>query len=129
MKRMILVFVVLLLVLSGCAMSRQNIINRVDPISIRNQPQFQADVDECMRYAEIEADRCKKQAALNTGVGAAIGAGIGALAGVIVGHDTAGFGAGLGALFGAAEGMVSTQCYQDTIVSNCLINRGYRLLR
>ncbi len=123
-----LFFIIILLATTSCAPSRQAIMGRVDPISVLSQPRLESDADECMIYAQIEADNCKLAAGINTGAGAIIGAGIGILVGAVIGHDTRSVATGIGAIAGAVRGAGATHCKTDVIVGNCLINRGYRLL-
>ncbi len=127
MKNLFLLFAAMILI-AGCAANKQSIINRVDPISVSDRGRLDRDAEECMKYAQVEADSCAKAAGINAGAGAVIGAGIGALTGLIIGHDTAGMTSGLGALYGAVSGVAATRCKMDMIVGNCMLTRGYRLL-
>ncbi len=90
MKRSVIILVVTMALSFGCAASKQSIIQRVDPVSVRDAGRLDQDAAECLKYAEWAADECKKQAGINLGAGAVVGAGVGALVGLIVGHNTAG---------------------------------------
>jgi outer membrane lipoprotein SlyB len=127
-KMKTLFFIIILLTISACTPSRQAIMGRVDPVSVSSQSKLETDADECMTYAQIEADNCKLAAGINTGAGAIIGAGVGILVGAVIGHDTRSVATGIGAIAGAIRGAGATQCKTNVIVGNCLLNRGYRLL-
>ncbi len=128
MKRSVIILVVTMALSFGCAASKQSIIQRVDPVSVRDAGRLDQDAAECLKYAEWAADECKKQAGINLGAGAVVGAGVGALVGLIVGHNTAGMASAIGALSGGVSAAASTRCKTEAIAGNCLVNRGYRLL-
>lgn len=123
--------VLVMVMLSGCASVetvKENIISRVDPISIKDQEQFQKDVDECTKYAVDQVNRFKRQVITRAIVGAAVGAGLGAATGSMYGSRYAGQGAGLGAAYGAVGGAGTARSKEDIVAGNCLIHRGYALL-
>lgn len=110
------------LLLAGCSTyggSSAPIVDRkgVDPV------QYQRDYNECQAYAaEVDARR-------NIGSSALSGAVIGGAMGAIVGnHETAERMAGIGAVTGTARGTGQTMQEKRTVLRNCLIGRGYRVL-
>lgn len=95
----------------------------VDPIN------YQQDLRECQGYAEQVSPT--GEAIAGALVGAAAGAAIGAAAGSQ--FHQAGFGAQYGATTGAAMGGVAGTASgvsgQAQVVGNCLLGRGYKVLR
>ncbi len=113
-------FVALVLLLGGCAGTRQEPI--VDMKGV-NQAQYETDLAECRAYAE------QVQAGRKVAGGAAVGAVLGGVVGAIVGdHDTAARGAGVGAVAGGAKGMGGAARERRQVLRTCLVNRGYKVL-
>ncbi len=106
-----------LLSLSGCASRKQVII---DPAGV-DMAQFDSDLAECKAVSE--------QVEQGAGKGAVVGAVVGGLIGAALGNsDTAQRAAGAGAVSGGAHGAGRTQQEKNTVVKNCMRNRGYRVL-
>ena len=115
-----------LLLLAGCDhVVYQPIVDMkgVDPI------QYQQDLRECQAYAEQvnPAGEALAGALIGAAAGAAIGSAVGAPSGQAGYGATYGAsaGAGMGGVAGTASGMRG----QVQVVSNCLIGRGYKVLR
>lgn len=126
-----IVALLLMLGVLGCGtMSKyQYNSNRIDPISIRSQEQFQFDCQTCTGIADEWQRQANNEMLGRALVGAILGAGMGAaMGGIVGGSDWAGMGAGVGGVSGAAAGAGSTPNYRDTVFYNCMRNRGYQLL-
>ena len=103
---------------AGCAASQSKPI--IDTAGV-DMAQYDQDVAECEQIAQ--------QVETKTGSSAARGAVIGGVIGAIVGDtETAMQAAGVGAVSGGAKGDSATQREKDTVVKNCLQNRGYQIL-
>lgn len=120
--------------LTGCAINiesvKDDVISRVDPISIKDSAKFNYDVNECSNLA-LEAFQRYQREAFGRAVGGAIlGAALGAAVGGAVGgnHHFVGHMAGAGAVGGAAGGVAGTPNWYFTVIGNCLVHRGYWLL-
>lgn len=101
----------------GCASRKQVII---DPSGV-DMAQFDSDLAECKVVAE--------QVEQGAGKGAVVGAVVGGLIGAALGNSgTAQRAAGVGAVSGGASGAGRTQQEKNTVVKNCMRNRGYRVL-
>jgi hypothetical protein len=62
--------------------------------------------------------------------GAVIGAGVGALLGALLcGRQCAAWGAGYGAGYGGTSGAISATVDQQSTLRNCLVGRGYHVIR
>ena len=88
-----------------------------------NMAAYEQDLADCRAYAEQ----------VNTGrkvlTGGAVGAVVGAAVGAAVGNsDTAKRSAGAGAAVGSAKGAGRAHREKETVVRNCLRNRGYAVL-
>lgn len=121
--------------LSGCALQPihpAQINARVDPISIHNAAQYRADLDECSRYANDALAHARDAAVTDAVVGGLIGAAVGqAIGGGRRWADTPALrntGAAYGALVGGSQAAAYGANRADTIVLNCMVNRGYALL-
>lgn len=125
MRRIIFLMMVLFLLgLFGCATYRPI----VDMRGI-DQRQYEADLRECQAYARQVSPGAEAIA------GAMIGAGVGAVMGAALGSfvGQAGRGAGMGATLLGGEGLVvgagrGAQGQID-VIRNCMMGRGYNVLR
>jgi hypothetical protein len=131
MKKIILLLIVSTLI--GCAGMTQYQMNsdrnRIDPISIETQEQFQRDCQDCEVYAnewQRHANNEMLGRAIVGGIlGAAMGAAVGGAAG---GSNWAGRGAAIGGAEGTVAGAATTPNHRDQVFGNCMMNRGYQLL-
>ena len=84
---------------------------------------YEQDLLECQRYAD------DVQVARQTTTAAAAGAAVGGVVGAIFGNSsTAARGAGAGATTGAVRGVGGALSERQTVIRNCLLGRGYRVL-
>lgn len=127
--------VVAVMTLAGCAamtVTPQQVRSHIDPISIdKSTYAYNQDIQECVDLANSRTKHAFAKALLVGLAGAAAGAALGSAMGDIADVD-AGQVAAAGAVAGATAGTTS-QAYKgmskaQTIVYNCLINRGYKLL-
>jgi|GEM_PF-1159542 len=110
--------------------------NRVDPIS--KGPLYFFDLNVCNNLGAAEGRRVLEEqgrrAAVGSLVGAALGAGLGYSTGRAVGLGNsasggiAAAGASSGAAAGGITGAASVVNQVDTLLYNCMINRGYKML-
>ena len=100
----------------GCANTRPIIDTK--GIDMRD---FEADLSECQQYAEQISTG--KEAATDSGLGAAFGWAISKVAG-----GDGKRGASIGAVTGGAKGLGEAAREKEQVVKNCLIGRGYRVL-
>jgi len=126
MKR-IAAMTLLVFLLPACATSYTPL---VDPATIVDRDRYERDLAEC---AAIADQNVKSHQAATGAVGGALwGAGLGALLSWIFG-DSAGTeaagGAVLGGVGGAASGAGATAGDYETIYRNCMLGRGWRVLR
>ncbi len=133
MKRLHAALIIPALTISiGCAPNIQriknNIINRVDPISITDQFKFTYDLDECSRLASEEIKRYRQEVLGRVIVGGLVGAAVGLVVGKTMNVSDAGQLAGLGAISGSAAGAASTPMNEHTLTERCMRNRGYLIL-
>jgi uncharacterized protein YcfJ len=100
----------------------------VDP-SNNDMTLFEQDLKECQNIAEEES--VAKEAGKGTVLGAAVGATIGAITGAITGDVGSGvaLGTGLGGVSGGVQGGAAGVGDQEIIIKNCMIGRGYRVLK
>jgi len=126
MKR-IAVMVLIVFLLPSCATSYRPL---VDPASIVDRDRYERDLSECAAIADQNVK--SHQAATTAGGGALFGAGLGALLSWIFG-GSAGIGAAAGAVVGGVSGGVSgagaAAGDYETIYRNCMLGRGWRVLR
>lgn len=86
--------------------------------------QYERDLAECQRYAEQVSPG--GQAVAGAAVGAVL---IGAIGGILCGRSCAQQGAAIGAVQGGAVGAADGAGGQIQVIRNCMVNRGYRVLR
>jgi len=126
MKR-IAVMVLLVFLLPSCATSYRPL---VDPATIVDRDRYERDLSECGAIADQNVK--SQQAATGAAGGALFGAGFGALLSWIFG-GSAGTGAAAGAAVGGVSGGVSgagaAAGDYETIYRNCMLGRGWRVLR
>lgn len=88
-----------------------------------NLAHYDADLDECKRYADEVA------IAQKAGAGAVSGAVVGGVFGAVIGNSgTAQTGAGIGAVGGGARGVGEGLRERERVIKRCLIGRGYSVL-
>jgi outer membrane lipoprotein SlyB len=113
--------------LSACA---TRYVPLVDPAAIHDRAKYEQDLSECAGIAESNVR--SHGPATGTVGGALSGAGLGALLSWIFG-GSAGTGAAAGAVVGgvggAASGAAATTADYETIYRNCMIGRGWAVLR
>jgi outer membrane lipoprotein SlyB len=126
MKR-IAVMVLIVFLLPSCATSYRPL---VDPASIVDRDRYERDLSECAALADENVK--SHQAATGAAGGALFGAGLGALLSWIFG-GSGGTGAAAGAVVGGVSGGVSgagaAAGDYETIYRNCMLGRGWRVLR
>lgn len=126
MKR-ITVIGLLVCLLPSCATAYRPV---VDPTTIADREKYEWDLSECGTIAHQNAQG--HRAATGAAGGALFGAGLGALLSWIFG-GSAGTGAAAGAVVGgvggAASGAGAAAGDYETIYRNCMIGRGWRVLR
>lgn len=117
-KKMI-ICVVVVSMLAGCATYRPIVdMKGVD----RNA--YEADLKECQEYAK------QVDPGGDAATGAVAGAAFGALLGAAIGgRGSAGYGARIGAAQGVGAGAAHGLAGQIQVVRNCMVGRGYRVLR
>jgi len=123
----ITVMVLLVFLLPSCAKGYRPL---VDPATIVDRDRYERDLSECGTIADQNVK--SHQAATGAAGGALFGAGIGALLSWIFG-GSAGTGAAAGAVVGGVSGGVSgagaAAGDYETIYRNCMLGRGWRVLR
>ncbi len=114
-----LALIVIVFLSTSCATrNRSGIV--IDPAGV-DMERYQLDLSECQRISEQV-----EQKAAGGVVGGAV---VGGVLGAIVGNSsTAARGAGVGAVTGGVGGAGSTHQERQTVVKNCLRNRGYKVL-
>jgi uncharacterized protein YcfJ len=105
------------LVIFGCSVVKDPII---DDKGV-DMAQYRQDLFECQQYVEQVESKAGKGAVGGAIVGAVIGAAIG-------NSNTAKKAAGVGAVKGAVGGGARTQAEKNTVLRNCLLGRGYKVL-
>lgn len=129
MKRSMALVAVLALAAGGCATTQDRVVNRIDPISITDGEKYQQDVAECTRLADQAQAQTNQERATRGVVGGLLGAATGAAIGAAVGGGAgAATGAAVGGTTGVVGGAVTADNHRDTVIRNCLQNRGYRIL-
>jgi len=129
MKRAISILAVLALGATACTSTQQRVVNRVDPVSIRDNEQYQRDVAECTALADQAQDQANRDRASRGVVGGLLGAATGAAIGAAVGGGSgAATGAAVGGASGVAGGALTAKNHRETVIRNCLVNRGYQIL-
>ncbi len=126
MKR-IAVLGLVVVMLSGCA---TRYVPLVDPATIRDRARYDRDLSECATIADENVRR--HQAATGAVGGALWGAGIGAVLSWIFGGGGgtgAAAGAVVGGVSGGASGAGAAAGDYQTIYRNCMIGRGWMVLR
>jgi outer membrane lipoprotein SlyB len=111
--------------LSACANTGKSYVPIVDTKDL-DQVAYDKDLKECQALSE-QASSTGKTAAKGLGAGAVVGGLLGLVGG---GNSTdiaqaAGIGAVLGGVGGGAQGSGG----QEAVIKNCLIGRGYRVLK
>ena len=123
----ITVMVLLVFLLPSCAKGYRPL---VDPATIVDRDRYERDLSECGAIADQNVK--SHEAATGAAGGALFGAGIGALLSWIFG-GSAGTGAAAGAVVGGVSGGVSgagaAAGDYETIYRNCMLGRGWRVLR
>jgi hypothetical protein len=119
--------ILLVSLLPSCAAGYRPV---VDPATIVDRARYEQDLSEC---AAIADQNMKSHRAATGAVGGGLfGAGLGALLSWIFG-GSAGTGAAAGAVIGgvggAASGAGAAEVDYETIYRNCMIGRGWRVLR
>ena len=116
-KYLISTVILAMLTLNGCARHAKIII---DPQGV-DMAQYQADLADCQNLAD--------QVESNVGEGIVGGAIVGALFGAILGSNrTANRTAKIGALSGGLSAGGEEHHQRDSVLKNCLHNRGYQIL-
>ena len=112
--------IVVLVLLTGCATTKDVIIDRQGV----DMGRYAVDKAECEQYAEEVKTRDKVLR------GGASGAVLGGAVGAVIGDssEAAAKGAGAGAITGAARGARRGQMEEARVVKQCLRGRGYRVL-
>jgi len=106
------------LAIMGCASGGSGVV--IDPAGV-DKAQYERDLAECQEIAKQVDSKVVGSAAGGAVVGGAIGA-------ILGGSSGAAKGAGVGAVGGTARGASSTEREKQTVVKNCLRNRGYKVL-
>ena len=124
MKTVTILATGLFLLLTSCATYRPI----VEMKGVDNY-QYERDLAECQAYAEQV--NVGGEAATSAIIGGAIGAVLGLAVGAVLGDP--GEGAALGAIIGGGSGLASGAAEggrgQIDVIRNCLMGRGYRVLR
>jgi hypothetical protein len=107
-----------ILVTAGCGARRGGVV--IDPAGV-DMGQYHQDLGECQEISKQVDGKA---------VGGAVGGAVvgGAVGGIVGDSNTAKKGAGAGAVFGVARGARATRQERQTVVKNCLRNRGYAVL-
>lgn len=108
----------ILVVVAGCASSGSGIV--IDKKGV-DMSRYDQDLAECQEYAKEVESKTGSSAAGGAVVGGAVGA-------IFGGSSGAARGAGAGAVVGTARGSSTTSHEKQTVVKNCLRNRGYKVL-
>lgn len=132
-ERMLVLAMAAVLALSGCVSMqsiKEEVVTRVDPISIKDQGKFTLDVDECAQYAAAANQRYQRQAMGRALAGAILGAAIGVAVGGAMGVEKTYLGrsAAVGGITGMTAGAAGTPNWYYAVIGNCLVHRGYWLL-
>lgn len=97
----------------------------------RGSEKGEADIDQCMKEADVYLKSGKGKAmAKGAGAGAIIGGAIGTVAGIFSGDIVRGAaqGAAMGGVGGAAGGALSPDEIKHRYVNQCLSEKGYQVL-
>ena len=123
-----ILIVISLVMLTACANMGSNYRPVVDPEN-NDMAKFETDLADCQNIAKEQSIAAK--AGKGTILGAAAGAIVGVVTGAILGNAGGGaaLGGGYGASAGAVQGTASGIRDQETIIKNCMIGRGYRVLK
>ncbi len=121
------VFLILVILTSSCARPYRPV---TDPAMIHDQGKYQRDLGEC---GSLAADQSRSE---RVGAGAAGGTLGGAIFGGLLGWIVSGrpvtgaaYGAVVGGTAGAAGGAQAASQDYETIYRNCMIGRGWTVLR
>jgi len=116
----------ILVFLAGCMGANYRPV--VDP-AMSDMTTYEQDLQACQGIAREQS--VAGGAAGGALVGATAGSIVGAVIGAFFGDAGAGaaFGAGYGGATGAVEGTASGLGGQETIIKNCMIGRGHRVLK
>lgn len=115
--------------ISGCY-SQGGWTPTVDPYNDPNAYRINQDIAECRQLASQASGGTVKETAIGAGVGGLIGAAGGAVVGAFTGNPGAGaaIGAAAGGFGGAAkQGFSAEEAYKRGY-SNCMRNRGHRVV-
>jgi len=129
MYKTISAIVISAVVMTGCA-SQGNWSPTVDPYGDPNAANIERDKVECRQLAKSASG----DTATETGKGALVGGAIGAVAGAVIGAAVgspgkgAMIGAGAGGLGGAAHQGFGAEGDYKQAFSNCMRNRGHKVL-
>lgn len=111
--------------LGACANTGKEYIPVVDPKGL-DQAAYEKDLKECQALSG-QSSASGKTAGKGLGAGAALGAVLGLVGG---GNSTEiAQAAGIGAVLGGVGGGTSAVSGQETVIKNCLIGRGYKVLK
>lgn len=102
----------------------------VDPYNNPNAYRINQDIAECRQLASQASGGTVKETAIGAGVGGLIGAAGGAVVGAFTGNPAAGaaIGAAAGGFGGAAKQGFSSEEQFKRAYSNCMRNRGQRVV-
>lgn len=113
-----MVAIVIASILSACTNYRPIIDTKGQDMT-----RYEQDLKECQDLAhQVNATG---NAAIGAGITAALGAAIGAIAG---NGSSAAIGAGIGAVSGGTAGGLNGANKQKSVIQQCLVGRGYRVL-
>jgi len=123
-----LLFIALFLTLAAC----QTYTPVVDPrtVDAENEGKYYRDQAECRALAK-QSNPQAQEVAKDTAIGAGVGAGTGALIGAITGGAGKGalLGAVIGGVVGGAKGVHGTEKGYEQVYRNCMIGRGWNVLK
>jgi outer membrane lipoprotein SlyB len=113
------------MMLGACANTGKSYVPIVDTKGL-NQAAFDKDLQECQALSE-QASSTGKSAAKGVGAGAVVGG----LLGLVGGGNSTNIAqaAGVGAVLGGVGGGVQGSGGQETVIKNCMIGRGYKVLK
>ena len=102
----------------------------VDTYGDPNAYRLNQDMQECQQLASHASGGTAKETAIGAGVGGLIGAGGGAALGAIMGNPATGaaIGAAIGGIGGAAKQGLQSDDHYKFAYSNCLRQRGHRVI-
>lgn len=112
-------------ILGACASRGSEYRPIVDPKGL-DQAAYEKDLQECQALSQESASTGK-----TAGKGVGAGAALGAVLGLVGGSNSTGIAqaAGVGAVLGGVGGGTQGVTGQETVIKNCLIGRGYKVLK